>query len=157
MVSPSEVTREHSAVNKIKSAILDHGNPFAVGGDILHNMITHAWVPGEFVEQILNANYIGQKMYEDYVTERTIGNSSLSSKVTKVGYRMFMSGNKTSPIKLWATTVDLKETKDLYGRLMILAKQRHWSKRCHWKSWIYPYTDIIVFPWWVNATMHRQC
>ena len=30
MVSPSEVTREHSAVNKIKSAILDHGNPFAL-------------------------------------------------------------------------------------------------------------------------------
>ena len=26
-LSPSEVSREHSAVNKIKAAILDHGNP----------------------------------------------------------------------------------------------------------------------------------
>ena len=49
MVSPSEVTREHSAVNLIKSAILDHGNPFAVEGDRLHNMITHACVPDEFI------------------------------------------------------------------------------------------------------------
>ena len=73
MVSPSEVTREHSAVNKIKSAIIDHGNPFAVEGDILHNMITHACVPDEFVEQILNATDTGQKMYEDYVTVSPTG------------------------------------------------------------------------------------
>ena len=35
---------------------------------------------------------------------------------------MIMSGNKTTTIKLRDKTVDLKETKDLYGRLMILAK-----------------------------------
>ena len=74
MVSPSEVTREHSAVNKFKSAILDHGNPFAVEGDRLHNMITHACVPDEFVEQIRNANDTGQNMYEYHVTVRTNGN-----------------------------------------------------------------------------------
>ena len=62
MVSPSKVTREHSAVNKVKSAILGHGNTFAVEGDRLHNMITHACVPDEFVEQILNANDTGQKI-----------------------------------------------------------------------------------------------
>ena len=43
--SPSEVSREHSAVYKTNVAILDHGNPFAVERDILHNMITHAYVP----------------------------------------------------------------------------------------------------------------
>ena len=121
-LSPSEVTREHSAVNKIKCAIIGHGNPFAVEGDRLHNMITHAYVPDQFVEQILNANDTGQKMYEDYVTERINGNISLWAKVTKVGNRMFMSGNKATTIKLRDKTVDLKETKDLYGRLMILAK-----------------------------------
>ena len=50
-LSPSEVSREQSAVNKINSAILDHGNPFAVEGDRLHNMMTHAYVPDQFVEQ----------------------------------------------------------------------------------------------------------
>ena len=118
-LSPNEVSREHSAVNKIKAAILDHGNPCAVEGDRLHNMITHVYVPDEFVE---HANDTGQKMYEDYVTERINGNISLWAKVTNVGNKMFMSGNKTTTIKLRDKTIDLKETKDLYGRLMILAK-----------------------------------
>ena len=42
---------------------------------------------------------------------------------------MFMSGNKTAPIKLRDNTVDLKETKDLYGRLMILAKSETLIKK----------------------------
>ena len=53
--------------------------------------LTHACVPDEFVEQILNANDTGQKMYEDYVTVRTNGNISLWAKVTKVGYTMLLS------------------------------------------------------------------
>ena len=55
----SEVSREHSAVCKIKAAIIDHGNPFAVEGDRLHNMITHAYVPDEFVEQTLKGHILG--------------------------------------------------------------------------------------------------
>ena len=37
-LSPSEVSREHSAVNKIDAAILDRGNPIAIEGDRLRNM-----------------------------------------------------------------------------------------------------------------------
>ena len=68
-------------------------------------MITHACVPDEFVEQILNANDTGQKMHEDYVTERINGNISRWAKVTKVGNKMFMSGNKTTTIKLRDKTI----------------------------------------------------
>ena len=57
-----------------------------------------------------NENDTGQNMYEDYVTVRTNGNISLWAKVTRVGYKMFMSGNKITPIKLRDKTVDLKET-----------------------------------------------
>ena len=103
-------------------SLTNHGNPFAVEKDRLHNMITHAYVPDEFVEQIFNANDTGQKMYEDYVTARINGNISIWAKVTKVGNTVFMSGNKTTTIKVRVKTVDLKYTKDLYGRLMILAK-----------------------------------
>ena len=94
--SPSEVTLERSAGNKIKSATLDHGNPFTVEGH--HDMITHAYVPDEFVEQILNANDTGQNMCEDYVTERISGNISLWAKVTNVRNTMFMSGNEATTV-----------------------------------------------------------
>src|SRR6218665_3959818 len=36
----SAVKKEHYAIDKIKAAILKHGNPFAVEGDKLHNVIT---------------------------------------------------------------------------------------------------------------------
>jgi len=36
--------------------------------------------------------------------------------------RMYMSGNKTLAVKIRDKTVDLKETKDLYGRLMVLSR-----------------------------------
>ena len=36
--------------------------------------------------------------------------------------KMFMSANKKTAVKLRDKTVDLKETKDLYGRLMVLAR-----------------------------------
>ena len=96
-LSPSEVSREHSVVYKIKAAILDHDNPSAVDGDRLHNMITHAYVPDEFVEQIPNANDTGQKMYEDYVTERINGNISLWAKVTKVATRCSCLATRQPP------------------------------------------------------------
>ena len=35
---------------------------------------------------------------------------------------MYVSGNKKHTVKVWDKTVDLKETKDLYGRLMVLAR-----------------------------------
>ena len=35
---------------------------------------------------------------------------------------MYMSGNKKHTVKVRDKTVDLKETKDLYGRLMVLAR-----------------------------------
>ena len=34
---PSAVKKEHDVIDKIKAAILKHGNPFAAEGDKLHN------------------------------------------------------------------------------------------------------------------------
>src|SRR6218665_433300 len=64
---PSAVKKEYHAIDNIKSAILKHGNPFDVEGDRLHNVITHAYIPDEYVQTILNADVTGQKLYEDYV------------------------------------------------------------------------------------------
>ena len=65
-LDPSEVNREHRAVDKI------HGN-LTVLKEKDFNMITLAYIPNENVEQILNANYTEQKLYEEFVNvnERT--------------------------------------------------------------------------------------
>jgi len=52
-LGPSVVKKDHYVIDNIKAAILKHGNPFAVEGDMLHNVITHAYIPDEYVQVIL--------------------------------------------------------------------------------------------------------
>lgn len=124
-LGPSAVKRAHDTIDKTqpwKAATLSHGNPFTNEGDNLHNVITQAYIPDEYVQQILNADATGQKLYEDYVSERINGDVSHWAPVKKENNKMFLSGNKKITVKLRDNTVDLKETKDLFARLMVLAR-----------------------------------
>jgi len=85
-------------------------------------VITHAYIPDEYVPVILNADVTAQKLYEKYVSERINGDVSLWEPVKKENNKMFMSANKTTTVKLQDKNVYLKETKDLYGRLMVMAR-----------------------------------
>jgi len=40
-LGPSTVKKDHYVIDKIKAAIMKHGNPFTTEGDKLHNVITH--------------------------------------------------------------------------------------------------------------------
>ena len=130
-LGPSKIKREHDTIDKIKAAILNHGNPFVTEGDQLHNIITHAYIPDIYVPQILNIDATGQTLYEDYVSERINGDTSLWAPVKRQNNKMFMSGNKKTTVKIRDKIVDLKETKDLYGRLMVLAKSNREINQKH--------------------------
>ena len=45
-LTPSRIKREHTALDKIKSAILSHCNPLTVEGDRLSYLVTHALCSG---------------------------------------------------------------------------------------------------------------
>jgi len=96
-------------INRIKEAIESHGNPFAVEGNAIYNLITHAYIPDEYVPQNLNIDDTGQKLYEDYVSERINGDVSLWAPVKQEKNLMYMSGNKKHTVKVRDKTVDLKE------------------------------------------------
>ena len=88
----------------------------------IYNLITHAYIPNEYVPQILNIEHIGQKLYEEYVEERINGDVSLWSPVKKERNLMYMSNNKKQTVTIRDKVVDLKETKDSCGLLMVLAR-----------------------------------
>ena len=115
-LSPSKIKREHGTISRIKDAIQSHGNPFAAKGNMIYNIITHACMPDE------NIYDTGQKLYEDYVAECINGDVSLWAPVKKQNNKMYMSGNKSHKFKIRNKIVDLKETKDVYGSLMVLAR-----------------------------------
>ena len=121
-VQQSVVMKEHDAVNKIQAAILSHGNLFDAEGDQFYNFMTHAYVLQEYVPQILNVDNSGQKLYEDYVAERINGDVSLWAPVKKQNNAMFLSGNRKQTVKVRNESLDLKETKELYGRFMVLTR-----------------------------------
>ena len=56
---------------------MKHGNPFAVVGKKLHNVVTHSYIPDEYVPTILNADVTGQRLFEEYLSERINGDVSL--------------------------------------------------------------------------------
>jgi hypothetical protein len=121
-IGASAVKHEHTTIDKIKAAILTHGNPFAAEGDMIYNIISLAYVPQESVPQILDVDERGQTLYEEYVKERINGEVSLWAPVKREKNKMYTSGNKKTTVRIRDKAVDLKETKDLYARLMILAK-----------------------------------
>ena len=53
---------------------------------------------------------------------RVVKEFKSQASVKKENNKMFMSANKKTTVKLLDKTVDLKETKALYGRLMVLAR-----------------------------------
>lgn len=111
-------------MDRIKDAILSHGNPVTAEGDMLYNIITGACIPQEHVQEILNADSIGQKLHEDFVSERINGDVRLWAPVKKLNIKTFTSSTKKSTAKLRNTNIDLKETKVLYGRLPVIARSR---------------------------------
>jgi len=130
-LSPGKVKREHGTITRIKEAIDSHGNPFAVESSAIYNLITHAYIPDEYMPQILNIDDTGQKLYKDYVSEKINGDVSLWAPMKKEKNLVYMSGNKKHTVKVRDKTVDLKETKDLYGRLMVLAGSNRDRRRVH--------------------------
>jgi hypothetical protein len=83
-------------------------------GNQLHNLITHAYIPDEYVQQILEIDVIGQKLYTEYVSERLNGDFSLWAPVKRENNKMYMSANSKRRVKWRDSVVDLKETKDIF-------------------------------------------
>ena len=114
----------YKQVPKLRTPVLFavHGNLFAIKGNQLYNLITPAYVPQEYVLQILNVDDLGQKLYEEYVIERINGVVSLWAPVKRQNNKMYMSSSKKQSGKIRDQTIDLRETESLYGCLMILTR-----------------------------------
>ena len=70
-------------------------------------------MPQEYVPQILNADEICQKIDENYVAEH------INEHQLKAEQQLYdMSGCKKLTVKIHDKTVEMKETKNWYGRLM---------------------------------------
>ena len=88
----------------------------------MYNLTTHAYVPQEYVLQILNVDDLGKKLYKEYVIERINGDVSLWAPIKKQNNKMCMSASKKQTVKICDQTVDLRQTKNLCSHLLILTR-----------------------------------
>ena len=80
-LGPSAIKRAHHAINKIKAAIVSHGNPSTAGGDKLYNIITHAYIPDEYVPQILNADVTGRRLSGQNATSQDARDMGITNSI----------------------------------------------------------------------------
>jgi len=67
---------------------------------------------------------------------------------------MFLSRNKQQTVKICDQSLDLKVTKDLYGRLMVLAKSNR-SEESNWELWIQSDSQGTVCSRWIHSSRVR--
>ena len=68
---PSQQRKQAECVEKIRSAIKPHTNPFSKKEDLsLCNIVTNKVVPSEFSEDILNVENQGKKLHQVFVHKR---------------------------------------------------------------------------------------
>ena len=65
-----------------------------------HDAINNAYIPNEYVPQVLNIDAIGQKLYDEYVSKRINGYVSLWPPEKKQNNKMYLSGNKKGVTRL---------------------------------------------------------
>ena len=92
-----------------------------VGGSSIHNLITHAYIPDDYVPQIINIDSTCQKLYEEYVLERIYRYMSLWDTVKKRKKSYVIIWQYKTTVKARTKNVYLKEMKQLFWRLMVLA------------------------------------
>ena len=117
----SSINRSYNTVMKIKDCINAYTNPFQMESTGLFNIVTKAMIPDAYVSDIIDTPLKGQQLYQQYVEERiTSGRVSLWAPIKRAGIKHFRSSNCTQMSKKDVT--DLKESKALFGRLMVIAK-----------------------------------
>ena len=122
---PSERKKQAERVEKIKSAIKSHTNPFGMIQDpSLSNLVTNKVVAPEFIEGILNVDKQGKTLHQDFINER------LETQSTKLWARMkrnslpsFAKPDPNCKRSLESICeVDLKTERDLLSRFLIISR-----------------------------------
>ena len=122
MKRTTAVDNWHNNVEKLVYAIEKHCNPFKQEGLTVCNIVTRVVILEEALTHIINMGCIGQKFYENFVKECFHSDLSLWSPVKKQKLKFYTYTNKQQVVKLREQVTELKETKSLFARMMIIAK-----------------------------------
>lgn len=101
------------------------GNPFEYTRDELLNISTMCVMPQKTKEDMCNVSTIGQEQFTKFTTERIMtGQVNLWDPITKLNLSTCKQSMKKVQIKMKDTILELKQDRDLFARMLIVARSR---------------------------------
>ena len=123
-LSTAVLVREERNVKKLTATIERFTNPFAEESDDLFNLVTKV-VVAEKVNDLCGQSVIGRKLLETFVNERIKSDKvNVWSKMKKRKLLTWRSNGKKVRVSLKDKVVELQEDRNLFARLMMVAKSR---------------------------------
>ena len=99
-------------------------NPFTQEDGTLKNFVTNAVMPENVQKDILRSTSVGQDSYNKFVEDRIVGPKNLWDKMNKVKLLTWTDAAKPVTIVLPSKVIELKQTRSLFSRLLIVARTR---------------------------------
>ena len=90
----------------------------------MYNLITKAVLEKSLIEQFLSVHIEGERLLNDYVSERLLGSVSIWEPLKKRKLRTFCDNAKTAKVQLSDCLITLKEERRLFTRFMIAFRER---------------------------------
>ena len=123
-LSTAVLVREERNVKKLTATIERFTNPFTEESDDLFNLVTKV-VVAEKVNDLCGQSVIGRKLLETFVNERIKSDKvNVWSKMKKRKLLTWRSNGKKVRVSLKDKVVELQEDRNLFARLMMVAKSR---------------------------------
>ena len=122
-ISRSTINRQEQNIQKMKSVMLTC-NPFTQEDGTLKNFVTNAVMPENVQKDILRSTSVGQDSYNKFVEDRIVGPKNLWDKMNKVKRLTWTDAAKPVKIVIPSKVIELKQTRSLFSRLLIVARTR---------------------------------
>ena len=122
-LSGSHLKRLCDNVSKLKAEMENYDVTFS-RNDGVFNVVSKAVLSEDFVDEVLNHDSIGKKMYDDFVITRIQGKESVWDKMTKRKLNTFKSQLAVTRKKVNGKIIQLKEEKSLLSRFLITSRKR---------------------------------
>lgn len=123
-LSTAVLVREERNV-KLTATIERFTNPFTEESDDLFNLVTEVVVAEKVKDDLCGQSVIGRKLLEAFVNERIKSDKvNVWSKMKKRKLLTWRSNGKKVRVSLKDKVVELQEDRNLFARLMMVAKSR---------------------------------
>ena len=124
-LSMAVLEREERHVKKLKDTIERFTNPFTEKSDDLFNLVTKVVVEDKVKNDLYDQSEIRRKLVDTFVNECVKSNKvNVWAKMNKIKLLIWRSSGKKVTVALKDKVVELTEDRNLFARLMTVAKSR---------------------------------